>query len=295
MLAPVIVFAYKRDKHLKSVLETLNNDRLANETELFIFQDGYKSLKDKGKVEAVKKVITEFEEESNFQNITLYESEYNKGLAKSVIDGVSKIIEKYDRVIVLEDDLLVSSDFLQFMNEGLEYYKTDNRVGAISGFCPKIRRERDGVFKARTGNSCGWGTWRRIWNIVDWNVEDYDIFRNDKNMRMRFENIQYGISDILDRQMRGEIDSWAVRWDYSFFLHNLWTVYPSVSKVQNIGFDSEGTTSINILDRRKGICAKANPYIFRQIDDMEDMTKKMAHFYKPSILEKVYDRLNKSK
>ncbi len=291
MLAPVVLFAYKRDKHVKKVLTVLNKDKLAWQTDLIIFIDGFKTEADMPKVEAVKSVIAEFLRENNFQKVIVYESSSNKGLANSIISGVSEVIKKYGKVIVLEDDLLVSSDFLQFMNDGLNYYENDGHVGAISGFCPKIKKCTDGVYKARTGNSCGWATWERVWNAVDWEISDYEEFRGDSDKRKAFNQIQFGISNILDRQMSGKLDSWAVRWDYYFFEQNLWTIYPGTSRIQNIGFDEEGTTSYNVVDRRRKIKAKSAEYSLAPIDDLADMTIWTARYYKSSIIEMVFDKL----
>lgn len=289
MLAPVVVFAYKRDKHLKKVLLTLNNNELVEQTDLLIFLDGGKTPQDALKVKAVKSVIMEFKKESKFRNTLVYESTCNKGLARSVIGGVSEVINKYGKVIVLEDDLLVSSDFLKYMNEGLEYYKNEEKVGAISGFAPNIKKSVNSTYKSRTGNSYGWATWKRVWSSVDWEIKDYDTFKKDKKEIKAFNKIQYGISDMLNKQMSGQLDSWAVRWDYFFFKQKLWTIYPRTSKVRNIGFDGEGTTTNNLFDKRRNIVAEAVQYEFKAFEDLEDMTKQTARSYKPNIIEKIFD------
>lgn len=289
MLAPVVVFAYKRDKHLRKVLLTLNNNELVEQTDLLIFLDGGKTPQDALKVKAVKSVIMEFKKESKFRNTLVYESTCNKGLARSVIGGVSEVINKYGKVIVLEDDLLVSSDFLKYMNEGLEYYKNEEKVGAISGFAPNIKKSVNSTYKSRTGNSYGWATWKRVWSSVDWEIKDYDTFKKDKKEIKAFNKIQYGISDMLNKQMSGQLDSWAVRWDYFFFKQKLWTIYPRTSKVRNIGFDGEGTTTNNLFDRRRNIVAEAVQYEFKAFEDLEDMTKQTARSYKPNIIEKIFD------
>lgn len=289
MLAPVVVFAYKRDKHLRKVLLTLNNNELVEQMDLLIFLDGGKTPQDALKVKAVKSVIMEFKKESKFRNTLVYESTCNKGLARSVIGGVSEVINKYGKVIVLEDDLLVSSDFLKYMNEGLEYYKNEEKVGAISGFAPNIKKSVNSTYKSRTGNSYGWATWKRVWSSVDWEIKDYDTFKKDKKEIKAFNKIQYGISDMLNKQMSGQLDSWAVRWDYFFFKQKLWTIYPRTSKVRNIGFDGEGTTTNNLFDRRRNIVAEAVQYEFKAFEDLEDMTKQTARSYKPNIIEKIFD------
>lgn len=292
MLAPVIVFAYNREKHLEKTLEELSRNRWSNETDVYIFVDGPKCEYEMKKVEHVRKVAVQYSETDKFKNIILNFSDSNKGLANSIIEGVTKVIKKDKKVIVLEDDLLTSPDFLEYMNYGLDFYENEGSVGAISGFAPALRKKvktESGIYKSRTGNSYGWGTWEDRWLNVDWEVNEYDEFIRNKKMQRSFDKIQYGISDILIKQMNGELSSWAVRWDYHFWRNHLWTIYPAVSHVSNIGFDGNGTTCNNLYDRRKKIAAEESEYQFRKIEELQDCTKLTADSFRPGIIEVLYE------
>lgn len=294
MLAPVIVFAYNRQKHIERTLEELSKNRLAQETNVYVFVDGPKKDIDIEKVKAVQKTVTEFGRKKLFKTVTVEFSEKNKGLANSIIGGVTKVIQKEKKVIVLEDDLLTAPDFLEYMNQGLDYYEKDCNVGAISAVSPALRKKiriENGIYKSRTGNSCGWGTWEHIWKDVDWEVTDYNDFIGDVNKQKMFNQIQYGIADILKRKMDGEISSWAVCWDYYFWKKSLWTIYPIKSHISNIGFDGDGTTSNNLWDRRKKIVAFESKYEFKDFEELEDYTKFTADSFRPGLVEMMYDLL----
>jgi hypothetical protein len=146
-------------------------------------------------------------------------------------------------VIVLEDDLLVAPDFLEFMNDCLEFYKDDAAVGSVTASCP-IRAMPEGVagdvFLAERSCSHGWGTWQRVWQGVDWAASDAARLDCSWRLRRAFNregNDQYSR---LRRQLAGRIDSWSIRFGLSLFMRGLGTVYPAVNRVANIGFDGSG-------------------------------------------------------
>ena len=296
MLAPVIVFAYNRANHLEKTLDAHSKNYLAIETDLFIFIDGPTKETEREKSEAVYQVAIKYSEAELFRKVVIERKTQNRGLANSIIGGVSTIISKYGKVIVVEDDLVSASDFLDFMNQGLDYYKSESRVGAISGFSP-VRRSKpkcdNGIFISKTGNSCGWGTWEDRWEKVDWIIKDYACFISDKKKQEAFDSIQYGISIMLTRQMRGEIDSWAVRWDYFCFSNSLWTIYPEKSHICNVGFDGEGTNTNNKFEQRKRIVAQESDFNMAPIELLNDYTKMTASSFKPTFFEKLYDFLLK--
>ena len=299
MFAPVVLFVYNRSEQLNVVLENLEKNPEVFDTELYIFSDGPKRTTDKMKVEMVRKVVDEYRERSQFKSVTIYKAEQNKGLANSIIEGVSKVIEEHGKIIVLEDDLVVSDDFLQYMNNALDYYEQESRVGAISAFALPIKkadlRNERALYKSKTGNSCGWATWKRVWENVDWNLEQYSVYRNDKGCQKKFNEVQYGIADILIAQMDYKIDSWAVRWDFHFFKNHLYTLYPYKSKIQNIGFGDEGTHSKNENDFRSSVRAERQEIIFKEFDSLKDFTRFTARCFKPSLKEKVQDFLKRRK
>lgn len=251
--APVVVFAYKRADKLKQCLEALGKNKLAEKTDLYIFSDGSKGETDVTEVEAVRAYIKEFVQGASFQSVQVIESEKNKGLANSIISGVSYVIERHGKVIVVEDDLVVSEDFIFYMNKALDFYGVYPEYGSISGYTLPIRAlkkyDKD-VYVLRKGDCWGWATWKDRWENVDWQVETYKKYCKDRKARKEFNKLQNSLDDMLALQMEGKIDSWAVRWCYHLFTHHLLTVYPTKSRVVNIGVDGSGThcTATDIYD-----------------------------------------------
>lgn len=241
-VAPVLLFTYKRLDVLKQTVAALQANHLAHNTELFVFSDGYKSDLDKEKVNSVRRYIKGI---SGFKKITVFESAINKGLANSIIDGVTQIITRYEKVIVLEDDLITSANFLSFMNQALDYYDANPKIFSIAGYSLMIKGvgEKDVYFTQRA-SSWGWATWKDRWVDIDWKVATYDSFKNDFNQRKMFNRMGSDMAGMLDRQMLGRMDSWAIRWCFHQFQEQTFTVNPGRSKVRNIGF-AEGATHTN--------------------------------------------------
>ena len=130
-LAPILLFAYNRPEHTRNLLQSLDKNLESKESLLYVFLDGPKNTEDKTLVTEVKKVVTEHE---GFKQITIIERNENWGLAKNIIEGVTEVISKFKRVIVLEDDLIVAPYFLKFMNDALELYREEERVGHIQAY-----------------------------------------------------------------------------------------------------------------------------------------------------------------
>jgi len=189
---------------------------------------------------------------NGFKSVTVTESKINRGLAPSIINGVSEIFKKYDRVIVIEDDLILSSNFLSWMNETLEKYEKDPNIFSISGFCPSVIKEGENysydAFFTRKAHSWGWSTWKDRWQVVDWDVKDWKIFSQNKKMQNEFNNIGSEMTGLLFDQMKGIKSSWWVRFCYTQFKLNKLTVYPIYSKVINDGFTTEAT-HCNVYNR----------------------------------------------
>lgn len=242
--APVALFAYKRIDKLQECLKALERNYGAEDTVLYVFCDGPKKKEDVTAVREVREYIHAYKNKNNFKRIEIIESEINKGLANSIIGGVTDVVNEYGKVVVVEDDLITTQDFLQYMNDALNFYEDMEEYGSISAFTLPIK-QLDGyskdIYVTRKGECWGWATWQDRWNKVDWSVSDFNEYYNDKKKRRAFDAIEYGLDKMLVMQMNGKIDSWAVRWCYHLFFHNLLTVYPRVSKTLNIGFDGSGT------------------------------------------------------
>ncbi|WP_018613828.1 glycosyltransferase [Segetibacter koreensis] len=246
-LAPILLFAYKRLDTLTRTVAALQQNYLAKQSELFVFSDAAKTSSDVTEINEVRKFLKTI---TGFKNIEIYESDKNKGLSNSIISGVTQVINKYGKVIVLEDDLLTSTNFLSYMNEGLEHYKTNQQVFSISGYSYQLKVDnKKDIYFTKRGSSWGWGTWKEKWEKVDWEVKDYDEFKKSSTLQKDFNKMGSDLSSMLKKQMDGKMDSWAIRWCYHQFKHNLYSVYPSVSKVKNIGFGDGATHTFDYFNR----------------------------------------------
>ena len=290
--SPICFFTYNRLKETIETINSLKNNHLASKSELFIFSDGYKNEKGRQKVEDVRKYINTI---TGFKSVTIFESTVNKGLANSVISGVSKILELNERVIVLEDDLVTSPNFLDFMNQALIFYQEDSAIFSISGYTlnlPSLPGKKDYYFGYRA-SSWGWGIWRDRWKVIDWNVTEYENFIKDKSLVEKFKQGGSDLPRMLSNQINGRIDSWAIRFCFHQFKYNLMTVFPTKSKLISIGFSNEATNTIGTqrfhtpLD--KEIKRKYYFEKFKNID--QKVIKEFASKF--SIKSRVYNQLFK--
>lgn len=243
-LAPIILFVYNRLEHTKKTVESLKNVSGSSDSELYIFSDGAKNENDIGKVEAVRKYLTSI---VGFKSVNIFKRENNLGLANSVINGVTEIINKYEKAIVLEDDLVFSKNFLLFMNSALDKFENIENVFSISGYNFPIDIPKDYGHKnylSPRASSWGWATWKDRWEKADWNVSDFNSFIKSEAKVNEFNNGGNDLTKMLKNQVEGKIDSWAIRWSYAHFKNNAFCIYPVKSKVQNIGTDSSGLHSI---------------------------------------------------
>lgn len=233
-LAPVLLFTYKRLAQTRQTIAALQQNFLAPESELFVFSDGPKTENDREEVRAVRDYIRSV---NGFKKITVLESPLNKGLAGSIIGGTTQLINEYGQVIVLEDDLVTSRNFLSFSNQALQYYKNHSQVFSIGGYSrPMKGLQSNATYVTTRGTSWGWATWKERWEKIDWSVKDYPQFAKNSTLRRQFNRMGSDLAGMLDKQMQGKISSWAIRWNYHQFKNNLVTVFPATSKISNIGF-----------------------------------------------------------
>ena len=239
-LAPIVLFCYKRLDTLQLTIENLQQNFLAAESELFIFSDAAKTKDDEPLVEEIRSYLKKI---TGFRKVIIKEAIQNKGLAKSIISGVTEILGQYDKVIVLEDDLVTSKNFLVYMNDGLNYYWSNPKIFSVAGFSTPIKGlKKNSVFFTKRSDSCGWGTWKNRWENIDWEVKDYTSFMNDRSAQRNFNKMGSDMTGLLKKQREGKINSWAIRWCFHQFKHDLYSVHPAVSKIQNVGFDSSHAT-----------------------------------------------------
>lgn len=239
--APILLFTYKRLGALKNTISALKKNELASISDLFIFSDGAKQEKDQQLINEIRAYLKTVK---GFKEIHISEAPKNKGLANSIIGGVTKVMEEFDRVIVLEDDLLTTPNFLTYMNNALDTYKEEEKLFSISGYSFDLRMKEQNpnhLYFLNRGWSWGWATWRNRWEKVDWKVASYEAFAANKKERKAFAKGGSDLNAMLDKQMSGRLDSWAIRWFYHQFKSGGLTLYPLGSKIYNDGFDAFAT------------------------------------------------------
>ncbi|HZX59544.1 MAG TPA: glycosyltransferase, partial [Mucilaginibacter sp.] len=164
-LAPIALFVYNRPEHTRRTLAYLQKNLLADESRLFIFSDGPKNEADKAKVEEVRQLV---KEATGFKSVKVFEKDENLGLANSIISGVTKLVNEYDKVIVFEDDLLSSPYTLQYFNEALTRYVNDIEVMHIGAYMYDLPDKKlPEAFFYRAATSWGWATWARAWKYFE--------------------------------------------------------------------------------------------------------------------------------
>lgn len=282
--APVIVFTYNRLDHTMQTLKALDSSPLAKETDIFIYCDNYKNQEAKEKVEAVRNFVDSFAKQSCFRTVNVIKAEKNKGLANSIIQGVTEIINRYGRAIVVEDDLLTDINFLRFMNSGLDYYENDSRIWALSGYSFPMKALENydhDVFFTMRGCSWGWATWKDRWDTVDWEVKSYDSFKHNWIKRFNFAKWGRDLPRMLDYQMLYNINSWAIRWCYQAFIEKKYTVYPKKSLLLNLGTDGSGTHSSERIKKYDTIIQNAGNYEckFEFLEINESIRKEFKKIY----------------
>lgn len=252
--APIIIFAFNRLESLKHTVSSLLQNEEAAVSDLFVFVDGARPNIN-GEDEKVHAVQDYVKTITGFKRLTYTFSDSNKGLGPSIISGVTDVINKYGRAIVLEDDLYVARGFLSYMNTMLEAYEQDHRIMQISGFSTKVKLPQDypyDIYLNRRGESWSWGTWKDRWNSIDWDLKDYDEIKNDKALQRRFNDIGSDLFDMLRQCAEEGAKLWAVKFCYAMFRNGCYQVSPVKSLVRNDGFGEE-STNCNSYNRYKYI------------------------------------------
>jgi len=236
--APVALFVYNRPGHTRQTVEALLANTVANQTRLHVFSDAPKNEAVSPAVAEVRSYIRSI---AGFKSVTIIERETNFGLARSIIDGVTHLCEEYGHVIVMEDDLVTSPYFLIFMNQGLDLYERDERVISIHGYVYPVMETLPETFFLRGADCWGWATWKRGWDLFESDGKSLLQELKTHNLTQRFDfDGAHPYVRMLKNQIKGNNNSWAIRWHASAFLKNKLTLYPGRSLVHNIGTDNSG-------------------------------------------------------
>ncbi|MBK8021792.1 MAG: hemolysin activation protein [Chloroflexi bacterium] len=215
-----------------------------DECTIYIYCDAAKVPTHQSAVDESRKVVAEFSAQLGAQIIR---RDVNLGLARSIVDGVTSLVQRYERVIVLEDDLIVSPDFLDYMLQSLDHFRDASQVYQISGFCFPIQpRPTDDTFFLPLATTWGWATWARAWQAFDWDPPQVLNDLSDPSIRSRFDlDDSYPYTRMLQDRLGGRNDSWGILWWYAIFKAGGLVLYPRESLVRNDGFDGSGIHSGN--------------------------------------------------
>lgn len=243
--APIALFVYNRPLHVKNVIKALKINYLASLSQLIIFSDGPKNIDDYHKVNEVRTYLRKIR---GFKKIMIIERKKNFGLSKNIISGVTTVLNKYKKIIVLEDDLVVNKNFLKFMNSGLEIYKKNKNIASIHGYVYPIKNLKDKIngnyFFLKGADCWGWATWNKSWKKFQSNGKSLLKKIQKKKLIKEFNfNNSFDYYKMLNDQTKNKNDSWAVRWYASAFINDMLTLYPVYSYVKNIGIDKSGINS----------------------------------------------------
>jgi hypothetical protein len=249
-LAPIVLFVYNRPWHTEQTLNALAANDLADESVLYIYADGPKNDSSIEVLENIKKTRDIIKRQKWCKAVYVIESEINKGLANSIIQGVTDVVNKHGKIIVLEDDLVTHPFFLTYMNEYLNVYENNDSVISIHGYMYPVKKEIKTPFFIKGADCWGWATWKRGWDLFEYNSKLLldKLLKANQSREFNFNNT-YNYTSLLKAEIEGKVDSWAIRWYASAFLLDKLTLYPPVSLVQNIGHDGSGTHKDNFENK----------------------------------------------
>jgi hypothetical protein len=240
MPAPIVLFTYRRPVHIRRTVEALLANPHARDSQLHVYSDAGTTPSAQADVDAVRAYLATI---TGFRSVTIRPRAVNFGLARSIVEGVTEVLAEHESAIVLEDDMVTSPHFLTYMNDALRQYATDERVASIHAYVYQVRATLPETYFLRGADCWGWATWRRAWRFeADGAALLAELRARNLTHAFDFDGT-YPYTQMLEDQVLGKNDSWAVRWRASAFLQNKLTLYPGRSLVHNIGNDDSGTHS----------------------------------------------------
>ena len=288
-VAPIVLFVYNRPWHTRQTVEALQKNALASRSELFIYSDAPKNEDTKKSVKEVRDYIKTI---NGFKKVTIVERNKNWGLADSIIDGVTKIVKQYGTIIVLEDDLVTSPCFLQFMNEALAFYKDEKKVWHISGYTPPLEKTEHHFFIKPT--TCwGWATWADRWAYFKKDTA-YFLKKFDKQTVKEFNiNNSYDYFSHIVLNHQHKINTWAIFWYASSYFNGGLSLHPKKSFVRNIGHDDSGTHCAGSCDYDVTLAMTCDNHFPSEISIRKETVDALEKYYKslkPSLFKRVVNK-----
>jgi FkbM family methyltransferase len=287
-LAPIILFVYKRPEHTQRTLDSLAANPLLEHSELIIFADGPKnnaSEEDLRLIQLTRSICKAFDKS---KKLSVVENKANLGLAKNIIEGVSKTVESHGKVIVVEDDLELSPSFLNYMNDALQMYEDDDKVFHISGYWFPVKNSKSlpETFFLDMATCWGWGTWKRAWK--NFNPDVNELKKEIAKIDPEFKKFDYqGKSSFLqqiDLNIEGKLQTWAIKWYGSIFINSGLSLHPNVSYVNNTGHDGTGENSIHQNQYQWHRLANYVPLKKIKLEQSDDARSRLQTFFESAFI-----------
>ena len=290
--APIVVFVFNRVEYTKLTIEALKKNELSQYSDLFIYSDIDKNRLDTN-VDKVRRYISKID---GFKSVTLIERKEHYGLARSIISGVTEVVNKYGKIIVLEDDLVVSKYFLSYMNNALNFYVEEKEVMHIAGYVHPIRSDNlEDTYFIKPTSCWGWATWDRAWKYfrkdVDFYLEEFDQeMIKDFNLNNKYKHFNQ-----IRGNKSGELNTWAVFWYASVYLNNGLSLHPKHSFVRNIGHNSDNSTNCrNTSDYDVNLFSGYNSKTFAfttKIEEDKTARRNLESFFRKKFIKSVFTKV----
>lgn len=301
--SPVLVFVYNRADNAKKTLEALEKNELAKESIVYIFSDGPKGKNNTIDEQKVSETRAVLKTNWKFKEVNVIERKENWGIYDNLTKGVKEIVNKFGKVIVIEDDILTSKNFLLYMNKSLQMYEKEYSVMQISGYqfpSKKWKSNNQAIFLPHA-TSWGWGTWSRAWNKLDHESQGAEILKKDIEKNKAFNlGTENTFSNLLFSQTKsGNSNDWDIRWWWTIFNSNGLVLHPDSSLVRNIGFGEDAThTKIDLFKDDQDFLNYSIKHYPKKIEIDKKKKKKIFQYFskvydnKPTLLQKLKYYLN---
>ncbi|MHB8206952.1 hypothetical protein [Mucilaginibacter sp.] len=275
-LAPVILFIYNRPHHAKKTLAALSQNLLADKSVLYVFADGPKENATDEDLSLIMQAREVVSEKQWCKEVILVAREKNMNLEDNIIDGITSVINKYGKAIMLDDDLISSPYFLQYCNEGLQVYQNNKQIFSINSYMFPIDFETgpETFLCPVATSSTGWATWADRWNLF----ENSPAYINEIDADSFLQN-RFNVGLMNKMYMLKHMHTWDIRWYYTAFIRNGLGVFTTKSLIFNIGFDGSGTHKGG-EDLVQELYAEPIPVFYQDSINLKHYSK-LLNFVKP--------------
>lgn len=291
---PILVSVYDRREHLKKCVESLRLNPLSDQSDLFIVSDAASVLSDEAKVNQVRSSIKEIR---GFRHVYPIERDRNMGSFLSVKNAIEDLVREFGRIIFLEDDNIVSSNFLEYLNDGLKFYQEDTSIFSVSGYNYPIQIPPDyphSVYKWQGFSAWGVGLWRDRWESIKWGYSEFDRIKNNRRKRNELDLVAGHLFFHFSNDIRLGRTIIDTNICYHMFMSGLFSIFPVLSKIRNIGDDGTGEHG-GFARRyaRQALDCKSECRFVRGIQPDEKIDGALRKHFKVSMKERIVFKLTR--